>query len=421
MLSNHFHGVLRSRPDIVSTWSDEEVAWRWRLAWPTYRNGVWDRQVTDKQVQSLLQRGRTDEKYLPMIRRNLGNISWFCGRLQESISRLCNRERGTQGHCWQERYKNRLLKSLDEIIGAMLYDDLQQVVAGMVDRLEDSLHSSIRRRFRAEAAAAFKEIHQREANPAREDDARELEQLEAFYADSFLTPYSHTEFPLLTMADTGVPPPHERLHPGANAPPIVLRGYVLNNARHAALAIPGVGENTSQPAAHPAPNVVDEAPCDEAPCDEQTSSSGSSKPRRRGRPRSPDATFATHRRLQRTRRRRASRNSFLGEFGALYHPLLMQFAERILASRGLRQDGTTMAQEIAAKDNKAAACADLDPTAAPSTTATAPPPDNATSSWLRHARAFGRWLRDIAATLPPHLARLLEPAPRGDPPPPQRD
>ncbi|MCA9178508.1 MAG: hypothetical protein KDB14_28805, partial [Planctomycetales bacterium] len=323
LLSNHFHGVLRSRPDIVSTWSDEEVAWRWQLAWPTFRNGVWDRQVTDKQVQSLLQRGRTDEKYLPMIRKNLGNISWFCGRLQESISRLCNRERGTQGHCWQERYKNRLLKTLDEIIGAMLYDDLQQLVAGMVNRVEDSLHSSIRRRFRAESAAAFKEIHQREANPAREDDARELEQLESFYADSYLTPYSHPEFPLLTMADTGVPPPRERLHPGANAPPIVLRGYVLNNARHASLAIPGVVENTSQPAEHPAPNVVDEAPCDEAPCDEQTSSSGSSI----GLP----AKTVLSDLLSDLPCRDFPAKTVLNSL------LLMQFAERILANRGLRQ------------------------------------------------------------------------------------
>ena len=34
ILSNHQHLIARTRPDIAATWSDEEVAWRWKLAWP---------------------------------------------------------------------------------------------------------------------------------------------------------------------------------------------------------------------------------------------------------------------------------------------------------------------------------------------------------------------------------------------------
>ncbi len=34
ILSNHFHTVLRSRPDVVATWSDTDVARRWMLACP---------------------------------------------------------------------------------------------------------------------------------------------------------------------------------------------------------------------------------------------------------------------------------------------------------------------------------------------------------------------------------------------------
>ena len=30
LLSNHLHIVLRSRPDVVKSWSDQEVARRWR-------------------------------------------------------------------------------------------------------------------------------------------------------------------------------------------------------------------------------------------------------------------------------------------------------------------------------------------------------------------------------------------------------
>jgi len=34
ILSNHFHLLLRSRPDVVATWDDTEVARRWLLLCP---------------------------------------------------------------------------------------------------------------------------------------------------------------------------------------------------------------------------------------------------------------------------------------------------------------------------------------------------------------------------------------------------
>jgi hypothetical protein len=34
LLSNHFHLVLRSRPDVVQTWDDSEVARRWLMLCP---------------------------------------------------------------------------------------------------------------------------------------------------------------------------------------------------------------------------------------------------------------------------------------------------------------------------------------------------------------------------------------------------
>jgi len=34
ILSNHFHVILRNRPDVVDGWSEEEVARRWYLVCP---------------------------------------------------------------------------------------------------------------------------------------------------------------------------------------------------------------------------------------------------------------------------------------------------------------------------------------------------------------------------------------------------
>ena len=36
VLSNHMHHIVRTRPDIVETWSDEEVALRWKCARPEW-------------------------------------------------------------------------------------------------------------------------------------------------------------------------------------------------------------------------------------------------------------------------------------------------------------------------------------------------------------------------------------------------
>ncbi|MCR9200838.1 MAG: transposase, partial [Planctomycetaceae bacterium] len=38
VMSNHFHIILRNRPDVVDSWSNEEVARRWRQLCPARRD-----------------------------------------------------------------------------------------------------------------------------------------------------------------------------------------------------------------------------------------------------------------------------------------------------------------------------------------------------------------------------------------------
>ena len=42
IMSNHFHLILRSRPDVVATWDDTEVARRWLLICPVRKNSAGD-------------------------------------------------------------------------------------------------------------------------------------------------------------------------------------------------------------------------------------------------------------------------------------------------------------------------------------------------------------------------------------------
>ena len=97
LLSNHAHNILRTRPDIANTWSPEELALRWKRAWPEFRDGQWVREPTDQELEALL---GVPEK-LEKIRRNLSSLSWFMVRWKEPLAKLCNREMKTSGHFWE--------------------------------------------------------------------------------------------------------------------------------------------------------------------------------------------------------------------------------------------------------------------------------------------------------------------------------
>ena len=95
LLSNHAHNILRTRPDIADTWSHEELALRWKLAWPEFRDGQWVREPKDQEIEDLL---ALPEK-LEWIRRNLSSLSWFMARWKEPIAKICNKEMETLLRC----------------------------------------------------------------------------------------------------------------------------------------------------------------------------------------------------------------------------------------------------------------------------------------------------------------------------------
>ena len=93
ILSNHQHLICRTRPDIVETWSDEEVAWRWKMAWPRWQDGQWIREPTDEEVEEVL----AQTERIPVLRRNLASLSWFHARWKEPIAKLANAESDKRG------------------------------------------------------------------------------------------------------------------------------------------------------------------------------------------------------------------------------------------------------------------------------------------------------------------------------------
>lgn len=194
VLSNHVHVIVRTRPDIVATWSDEEVACRWRAAWPRFVDGRWVRQVSEEEVRELL----LNPEKIAWIRQKLSSLSWFMARSKEPIARLCNAEMGVDGHFWNQRFGCRELLDDSAVLVCHLYVDLNQINAGLADSLPDSRHSGICNRI---AAAKAREVVASMAAFEGSSDGIEHqlppETLKALFADCFLAPIG-PDGPLMT-------------------------------------------------------------------------------------------------------------------------------------------------------------------------------------------------------------------------------
>ena len=73
ILSNHLHLILRNRPDVVASWSDEQVAIRWLKVFPGRRLDEHLGEPTQTDVETLVR----DAERLAEVRKRLSDISWF--------------------------------------------------------------------------------------------------------------------------------------------------------------------------------------------------------------------------------------------------------------------------------------------------------------------------------------------------------
>ena len=196
ILSNHAHTILRTRPDLTASWSAEELALRWKLAWPEFHDGQWVREPTDEELDRLL----AQPEKIAQIRRNLSSLSWFMARWKEPIARLCNAETDCRGHFWEARFGSRELLDEAAVLTCSIYVDLNQLRAGMAETLEQSQHAAIRQRMLAaqerEAQASCEEFRKRD--PAGQY-AFSAAQSATLFADCWLAPIA-ADGPLLTTA-----------------------------------------------------------------------------------------------------------------------------------------------------------------------------------------------------------------------------
>ena len=146
VMANHYHVVLRTRPDIVARWSDLEVAARWLRLFPKFRDlrGT-PIPPTNKEICALAD----CPERIAQLRRRLSNLSWFMGRLNEFIARAANKEDNVKGRFWESRFKCQALLDVAAIACSMVYVDLNPIRAGLSATPEESDFTSIQERIRA--------------------------------------------------------------------------------------------------------------------------------------------------------------------------------------------------------------------------------------------------------------------------------
>ena len=149
-MANHLHLVLRARPDVVDTWSDEEVARRSltieRLI--KSQDGETTREVGQGEVA--IEMGEADR--IVALRGRLSHISWFMKALCEHIGRRANREDRCTGHFFEGRFDCRDLTSEAAILVCGIYVDLNQIHAGEAMTPEESTHTSAYERIQSRLA-----------------------------------------------------------------------------------------------------------------------------------------------------------------------------------------------------------------------------------------------------------------------------
>ncbi len=151
ILSNHFHLILRSRPDVVATWSDEEVARRWRMLCPHHRQP--DGSPMEPSAAEIRSIAGCPVK-MAEIRSRLSNISWWMRLLCQRIAMRANREDEQTGRFWQDRYKATKLVDEASLLACAAYVDLNPIRAAMAQKLETSDHTSVQRRIESAGGQA---------------------------------------------------------------------------------------------------------------------------------------------------------------------------------------------------------------------------------------------------------------------------
>ena len=144
VMSNHFHCILRSRHDVVATWSDEEVARKWWMLCPARKNHDGSpAEPTEFELNSI----RNDKTGVKEKRVRLSSISWFMRFLSERVAKEANKQDQCSGRFWEGRFRGQILLDSAAILACLQYVDLNPVRANIATTPESSDFTSAQDRI----------------------------------------------------------------------------------------------------------------------------------------------------------------------------------------------------------------------------------------------------------------------------------
>lgn len=143
-LDNHFHTMLRNRPDLVAKASDMEIARRVWMLFPKRRDADGSAATPNRQE---LRRIINTPGEIAKWRERLSSISWYMWCLKHPIARRANAEDDVTGSFWDGRFQSVRLLDAMAVLMCSVYIDLNEVRAGKATSLDESTHSSIYHRL----------------------------------------------------------------------------------------------------------------------------------------------------------------------------------------------------------------------------------------------------------------------------------
>jgi REP element-mobilizing transposase RayT len=135
VMNNHLHLVLRTRPDVVESWSDEQVARRWLRLYPRRRN---HEGAPAEPNQAEINMIVNQKEVLAERRRRLSDLSWWMKCTSETIARRANLEDEVTGHFWEGRFRAQALLDEAAVLACAAYVDLNPVRAAIAESPEKS-------------------------------------------------------------------------------------------------------------------------------------------------------------------------------------------------------------------------------------------------------------------------------------------
>jgi hypothetical protein len=151
LMENHIHQVLRSRPDVVQSWDDTEVARRWLMICPKRKDEKGNALEPSKaEIDRILNKPNEIAK----LRTRLSDISWWMRILCQKIGTRANREDKEVGKFFQGRFKAVRLLDEEAVLACSVYVDLNPIRTAIAESIENSRYTSGKLRFDAAKATS---------------------------------------------------------------------------------------------------------------------------------------------------------------------------------------------------------------------------------------------------------------------------